>query len=430
MEMISKNLLVPFLVIASVLLLVSTVSAAEIADVYRITVDGADVEGTVFNSGDTVSVVAGDTATIKVYFTALENDQDVSVKAEIEGDKVDVEANSASFDVEKGKRYSKVLTLKMPFELEDQLSDDITLNIEVNGNDHKTELDEITLRIQRASYDADIKSVNAPKSVFAGESFPVDVVLKNIGYNDLEDVFVSVSIKELGVESSDYLGDIVAIECSDSDEDEDPTDLYGVDISRKCNENDVDTVRGRLSLKIPFEVEPGVYSLEVSVKNDDTTSSMTKQIAVENDFVSNVVVTNTRKTVAVGEEAEYSLLIVNPTDKVKVFRVVTESSGDLSSSASEAVVAVPAGSSKTVAVTAKAETEGEYNFNVNVFSGEKLVDVVTFTAKVEGSKVGANNPVVVLTVILAIVFLVLLVVLIVLLGRKPEKAEEFGESYY
>jgi len=40
------------------------------------------------------------------------------------------------------------------------------------------------------------------------------------------------------------------------------------------------------------------------------------------------------------------------------------------------------------------------------------------------------NPVVVLTVVLAIIFVVLLIVLLVLIGKKPEKSEEFGESYY
>jgi preprotein translocase subunit SecG len=47
--------------------------------------------------------------------------------------------------------------------------------------------------------------------------------------------------------------------------------------------------------------------------------------------------------------------------------------------------------------------------------------------KAEGKAV---NPIVVLTVVLAIIFLVLLVVLIVLIGRKPQKSEEYGESYY
>ena len=66
-------------------------------------------------------------------------------------------------------------------------------------------------------------------------------------------------------------------------------------------------------------------------------------------------------------------------------------------------------------------------FDVNVFSSEKLLEKVTLKLNAEGKAV---NPIVVLTVVLAIIFLVLLVVLIVLIGRKPQKTEEFGESYY
>ena len=434
MEMRSKSLLVSFLAIASILLLVATVSATEIirANTDSVEVDGINIVETDIHTG--ISVDAGELVTVKVKFTANVNDQDVTVEAELEGDKVDANAVTESFDVESGKRYSKTLTIRVPYELKDQLSDYITLNIKIDGKDAKTELSpEITLRVQRTSYNADIKSIVAPQSVSAGDTFPVDIVLKNIGYNDLDDVYVSASIPALSVGTSAYFGDIVAIECSNDDLDtrEEREDVYGVDIDRKCNEDDSDTANGRLFLKVPYEAKDGIYTVEVAVKNDDTTSNEVVQIVVQNEFTSNVIVSSPRKTVAVDEDAKYSLLIVNPTDKLKVYRVVTESSGELSSNAEEAVVAVPAGSSKTVNIIANAGAEGEYNFNVNVFAGEKLVDTVSLTAKVEGAKNAvAGSPVVILTVVLAIIFIVLLIVLIILIGKKPEKAEEFGESYY
>jgi len=105
----------------------------------------------------------------------------------------------------------------------------------------------------------------------------------------------------------------------------------------------------------------------------------------------------------------------------------------LTVSVSESVVAVPAGSSKTVTLMASSDKEGTYNFNVNVFSDEEVVGQTALTTKVEGKASGtssATNPVIVLTVVLAIIFVVLLIVLLVLIGRKPEKSEEFGESYY
>ena len=122
------------------------------------------------------------------------------------------------------------------------------------------------------------------------------------------------------------------------------------------------------------------------------------------------------------------MLLVNPTNKLKVYKIVTESgSENLYTSSSSSLVSVPAGLSKQVTITANAAKEGEYSFNANVFSGEKLEGVVTFGLSAEGKSV---NAVAVLTVILAIIFLVLLVVLIVLLGKKPRKSEELGESYY
>jgi len=408
MKMNEKNLLVSFLVIASVLVLVATVSAAEITTNYTVKVDGTEVVVDGVVGTDNVSVVAGELATIKVYFTADVNDVDVTVKAEIEGNKDSNEVKSSVFDVEAGERYSKTLTLKVPFELKEDVSDDVTLRLVLDGSDHKSELPEVTLRVQRPSYNVDFKSVSVPQTVEAGETFPVDVVLKNLGYNDLEDLYVTAKISALDVEKTAYLGDLVALELNDEDE---------------------DTVNSRIYLEVPYDAVSGVYTLEVTVTNDDTTSSVVKQIVVKNDFASNVIATAVKNTAEVGENAEYSFLIVNPTNKLKVYSVVAESSGSLTTSLSESVVAVPAGSSHAVKVTASADTEGEYNFNVKVLSGEELVSNVALnlTAK-EGRAV--TNPVVVLTVILGVIFLVLLAVLVVLIGKKPEKAEEFGESYY
>jgi len=147
------------------------------------------------------------------------------------------------------------------------------------------------------------------------------------------------------------------------------------------------------------------------------TSSKTVQVAVENAFSSgNFIVSGNQ------------LLIVNPTNQVVVYRLVPETTGAVSVSVSESVVAVPAGSSKTVLVDATSNVAGTQTYAVNIFSADgSLLERVEFTTTGNG---GAASPIVVLTVILAIIFVVLLVVLIVLIGKKPEKSEEFGESYY
>lgn len=410
-----KNLLVFFLAIASVLFLVATISAAttELALVESVRVNG------VYDYGnEDISVIAGETISVRVVFESLEDASNVRMKAELEGTKQDIEDVTAYFDVEEGIRYVKTLAITVPYELKDEVSDDLALEIKIWNGDFKTEYPEITLRVQRPAYQTDIMSMSTSQSVEAGETLPIDVVVKNIGYNYLDDLYVTAKISALGIERTSYFGDLVALECTDEDGE------------YSCDEDDEDTVSGRFYLEIPYDVKSGIYTIEVIVQNEDLTESETRQLVITNDFPSNVIVTSSTKKVAVGEEAEYELLLINPTNKLKVYRVVTESSGSLSSSTDAAVIAVPAGSSKVIKVIASSNSRGEYDFNVNIFSGEELVSTVTLTADVEGTSL--TSSVVVLTIILAIIFIVLLIVLIVLLGKKPEKEreEEFGESYY
>jgi len=403
-----KKFLVSFLLAISVLFIIATVSAAgELATIPKVEVDGVNV-----NSHP--AVVVGDTLTVRVDFNSLVNASDITVEVTIEGDKKDVQVETRAFDVETGSEYSKSLKLDVPFDLKDTLSGDVTLTVKVSGNGYKTE-NSYTLKVQRSSFDASIKSVSVPQKAKAGELFPVDVVLKNSGYNDLNDLYVTASIPALGIEKTAFLGDLVALEC---DKDDTAVENYGVDIARKCNEDDEATISGRVFLQLPWDTKAGIYALEVTVENEDTTSSETVQVAVENAFSSgNFIVSGNQ------------LLIVNPTNEVVVYRIVPESTGAVSVRVSDSLVAVPAGSSKTVTVDAIANVAGTQMYAVNIFSADgSLLDRVSFTATSDND--GAASPIVVLTVILAIIFIVLLVVLIVLIGKKPEKSEEFGESYY
>ncbi len=402
---IDKKLPVFYLVaIMSFFLLVSTVSASGYT-IDLVTVDGVSLE-------DNVSVVAGETIEVKVWFEAKANDTDVSMEVEIEGEKVETKEATSVFDVEDGKTYRKVIGIKVPYELKDQVSDSATLTVEIDGKNYK-EIKEYTINLQRPSYNIDIKSVSVDKNVRAGETIPVDIVIKNRGYNDLDDVYVAVSIPSLDVEKTAYFGDLVAIEsCSNSCDDDD----------------DTDTASGRLYIKVPYSAEQGVYALEVEVSNDDTTANKVTQIAIGNSFPENVIVTASSKTASAGEEAEYELLVINPTNELTVFRVISENNQDVSSRVSNSVIAVPAGSSKTITVAAKAEEEGQYSFDVTVLSADSSASVATLNLNVEGR--GSVDAVTILTIILAIIFVVLLIVLIVLIGKKSDKAEEFGESYY
>jgi hypothetical protein len=409
-KMKTKNILVFFLALASVLLSLTAVNATEIVDVNSIRVND------VYSLDNQASVTAGEIIELQIYFNALQDATNVKIKAEIEGNKIDFESRSNLFTIEDGYSYKKTLTLKVPYELKDEISDDVELTIKIWNKDYETE-ETMTLRVQRPTYNIAVMSVSTNQIIEAGDTIPVDVVIKNIGYNNLDDLYVTLQIADLGVKRTTYFGDIVSLQCFDEN-------------GEACDEDDEDTSRGRFYLKIPYDAESGIYTLEVETKNSDIIAVKSKEIIIQNDFSEdNVIAIKNTKNVEIGQDAEYELLIVNPTNKLKIYKIISESSEQISTSTSQSVVAVPAGSSKAIRIIANANSEGIYDFNVNVFSKEQLVNTVTFSANVSGTSF--TTPIVVLTIILSIVFLVLLIVLIVLLGKKPEKKdEEFGESYY
>ena len=116
----AKRTLVSFLAIATLLFLVATVSASYPAtgdlttDDVVIEINGMEV--TTAESG--INVIAGESISVKVYFTADVDTSNVRIKAEFDTENGDSYTTS-SFDVENERRYVKTLTLIVPSEFED-----------------------------------------------------------------------------------------------------------------------------------------------------------------------------------------------------------------------------------------------------------------------------------------------------------------------
>lgn len=406
----TKNLMVFFLAVMSVFVACTLVSATSpLADIYNVEVDGIAVWGT----GSPVAVEAGEYISVRVYMNPSVDTTDVRLKVELQGTKIDVEETVGPFVVEQNMRVSKTVNIRVPYELKDAVSEDLRMNIQVWNGDYKSEYNEVTLRVLRPIYNAGVMSIESASSVEAGEVLPVDVVLKNIGYNDLDDVYVALRIPALSLERTAYFGSLYSLEdCDDGCENE-------------------DTVKGRFLITIPYDAKSGAYTLEVVVKNDDLELSSSKKIVIQNNLPNTVITTSTLKRAAVGEKAVYELLIVNPTDKLKVYNVATENSDRIRTSADNSIVVVPAGSTKTVKITAEAIKEGSYDFDVTLLTADNQVaETQKLTLEASGKSLMAGNSAVIITIVLAVILVVLLVVLVVLLGKKSQKQEDFSESYY
>jgi len=404
----TKQILVSLIAVVALMAMVSFVAAATLnVSLVKVELDNVDV----LSGSTTIAAMNDGTLPVEVAFTAFASASDVRVKAWFSGFRTDLEDETSRFEVLSGRTYNKMLSVNLPSDI--PTSDEYTLHIRVDSKTGSQEWS-FPVSVQRESYDLRVLSVDFDRSVSAGETLAIDVVLKNRGFNRLDDTFVKVSIPELNVEKKVYFGDIT------------PNDT-------KSGTDKEDAVLGRLYVKIPASAESGIYNVDVEAYNSDSDYKVSQILSVESSATgSKVLAPMKTKEASKNGEVSYDLILVNSGSTIGVYELSAESVDGLNVRVDEPIVTVGAGSSRTVKVSAMPTSTGTKTFAVNVYRDGKLVDTVSLVADVTSSGISGGNNAVILTVILAIVFLVLLVILIVLLTKKPsEKSEEsFGESYY
>jgi len=387
----------------------------------NVVVDGVDFDVFGLNSNPQIDVIAGSVIPIRVTFSANPNApndtfpvEETTVSARILGES-GTRVETSEFAVLTGGHYSRILNLEIPSDLDDELEESFVLEITVESRFASGDAEfTVDLLVQRASDLLEILAIEADQEVGAGDILFLDVVVKNLGREESRETFIRASIPELGISRMTFIRDLDAKEGDDPDRD--------------------DSAVGRIALQIPDDAPAGVHTVEVEAFNDETRTVRTIKVVVVGASEESVVVTSAEtRSFGVDDAQTYSLTVVNAGDTIKVYELSVESASGVSVDLEESVFAVPAGLSKTVLITVRSSQEGTHNFAINVNSGGELIDQQNFIALVNGdggNRTTGGNAAVVLTIILAIIFVVLLIVLIVLLTRKPEKSEEYGESYY
>jgi len=403
------------LAVFTVALFASFASAASL-NLSNVEVEVDGIELNQFN----VAVVGGDVLPVEIEFTAGENANDVEVSAWIQGFRSETRADRGFADLLKDSRYKAKLSVPVPVDLdEDEATErELILVIRVESDEGSYE-EEFTVQAQRQAHNLDLLLVEFDKVAKADSTLPISVVIKNFGRHEEEDTFVTISIPALGISKTTYFEDLSAIDVCDDDGD--------------CDKSD--SRERRIFITIPHGVAPGIYDVRVTAVSDDTETTVIKPLSIVGTPVEGKILANPAgKTFAVGESVTYEMILVNTGNKIAIYNLVPQANDALTVSLSDTLTTVPAGSSKTVLVTVKANREGTFNFGVTAVS-DGFSETALYTATVNGqSKTsvvsGTSSNIVALTVVLAIIFVVLLIILVVLLTRKPERSEEFGESYY
>lgn len=372
------------------------------------------------------SIERGETLSLKVVITPDKDHEEVVIKSWINGYREDIEDETNEFDVFAGYDYSKHLYLDIPEDI--SATEDYTLYVEVQNSVvftgvYKAEID---LQVQKVSNVLDVKSVEfyagrdicgcyAPlisKGVCgecyvefeAGSVLYADVVVKNMGSQTQEDLFVKMSLPGECIERTVYLGDLNAGE----------------------------TEKVTLYLQMPEQA--GSYDVEVEVFNEDVSTTVKQAITLaETEADVHIMVEKSYSDIAVGETAVYSIYVAN-TGSAETFIVsVNGTQGWATAKVNPVTFTLSEGQSKLVNIELTVNDEAlaaEHQFTVEVAHGSE-VESYNFSANVtEAPGLELKYLLLIVGVVLAVAIVILLILLLSKNGKTSIEKPEEEYSYY
>lgn len=370
----------------------------------------------------TPALERGEQLVVKAVFKANKDIGNMKVHVWLNGYREELEARTGEFDVFKDNLYSKTLFIDVPTDIDAR--DVYTLYVKLEKNAELTGVDEakVDMNVQRIANILDILSIdlydhNRDNIFNVGSNLYADVVVKNRGNHIADDVYVKVSIKELGISRNVYLGDLEAYD------------------NHFPNDNE-DAKKVTVALALPQSTVPGTYTVEVETYNSELSEKATRTITVEKQLNKQVQVTPqvSEADVKAGSKAQYSLFIVNTGDTQENFIVeVLGANGWSTTVITPAAFSLESGESKIVALdltVAKDAEAKQYPFTVRVKYGNEAKQF-NFMANVsKGAVFDWKVVLMIIGIALAVAIIVLLVITLIKQGKSGIEEKPELESYY
>lgn len=253
----NKAILVSIVALFAIVLTLNAVMASEV---------DVSIDDVVVNDISILSSVAAgfvsENVPVEIEFTANEDLDDVRVKVYIEGYKDEISDSTSRFHVFNGSTYLKRFSLELPSSMDLDIDpEDLTLLVRISAKGKDSKEVSYDIRMQKDTYGLSVLSIDTEEKVAAGSVLALDIVIKNLGSDRLDDTYVRASIPELGVSKRVYFGDI----SSDTDEDYDEIR---------------DSLNKRVYLAIPADAISGVYNVEVEAYNYDAIVTASKRVII------------------------------------------------------------------------------------------------------------------------------------------------------
>jgi len=266
-------------------------------------VDTIKINGNTFSSGDQLVVSRGDTLDITVKLSAVSNESNIDVEAEVLGyEHSDVQPlidRTGVFDMLAGDTVYKHLTITLPNLMEKDYYD---LRIRVGTRTGNSTEYLFRLRLSGKRHNLQVKDItyNPSQYVLSGTAFLAQVRVWNLGDKPERDVKVVLGIPELGISASDYISVI------NPDESVSTGDLF-IRVPQ-CVTSGTYTLRAEVTYNDGYSTT--VYTTPITVKQDDT-------LCAANESGRIVAVVSAPGTLTEGTEGTIAIVLTNEGKKAR-----------------------------------------------------------------------------------------------------------------
>lgn len=382
---------------------------ALMASAFALTVE---VDGT---TTEPVSVKIGERIPVVTTFSFTSDYEDVTVRIELSyGHGKEVRAKTDPVDVIAGTTYNEKLYLTIPNDIEVSLpGETYTLSVDIKDGKGRTIDSEVfDLMVQKENDLLEIQKV-IKTTATAGKSTLVTVVVKNIGSDRQEDIYVKIRVPLLDITVEERVGDL---EVNDTDEREDTS---AIDIP----------------LRIPKDAADGTYDLEIVAYNKNTEIRQIDSLKVKGIIAEpakiEILPQVITQDIEQGESKIYTITLANLESKAQTYTVsVRGTEGWALAQIDSPIVTVEGKSTKTVNVQITTNLNaalGQHIFEVKFKSDGAEKEIELMTSVTEEAKVSG---LMILVITLAIIAVVLIIIFIA--TRKPveEIPTEEEKGYY
>nr|MBA4404860.1 hypothetical protein [Nanoarchaeum sp.] len=392
----------------------STVKAdGENFAITKVTIE--DVEFEFKENVDTQEVYApvylGEKLDIKVKWAGIDGFSDITdAEISIDGSALEDDVTSKEFEIyNHWSDSTETMEIQIDNDedlLEENATHNLKITLELDNGEQKSV--NIELIVTRARNDVQIYDVNFRRGLQteAGKLLTASVGVANEGNKDEEDIYVIMSIPELGLMVRS-----------------DRFDLY---TESNVDDDEYQKLHKEMSLEIPSNTKSGVYDLHFEVVYDDGDEKDEQVysliVGAGSSYDSEITMDTTSQTVEAGKAIVYKLMFENKNVNYDV--VVSGLDFGTYEVRKEADVAY-------LFVSAKEDTkEGSYDFEVSVQDGNeelKKFDVTTKVVKAGSSDVNYSDVRQGLEIGFAVLLIILVILGIILVAKRLGKGNEMEE---